>query len=182
MSWFRTQNRFSSLTGREQFRRIAYKLLAAQAFVEITEDGQLSKEDLEPAARGLASAALIWLEEPILQYLKKRGLFVGANVVGNWLTAFYLTGLTASYVIDEEEGIANYNDFVFDAITPWESNNMEVTQMRVAFSIAIIFFNDWKSQGQIDAEKRIEESNMEPSIFVESPDFGIFDSFIRALS
>jgi hypothetical protein len=178
------RRKFSLLTGREQFRRIAYKLIAAQAFVEIAEDGKLTKDDLEPAARGLASAALLYLEKPVLQYMAKRGIFLTANAVSNWLTAFYLGGLTASYAIDSEEGISNYNDFVFTAIQPWESNNLQVTQDRAVFTIGIIFFNDWKGQAQIEAEQRVEDrGGGEAGIFVDDElDFGFFDSFLRALA
>jgi hypothetical protein len=175
---------FGNLTARQQWRRVAYKLLAAQAFVEIVEDSKLTKDDIEPAARGAASAALIWLEEPILRYFKKRGIFLGANVVLNYVTAFYVGGLAASFAIDPEEGIENYNDFVFTAIQPWESNNIEVTQMNVAFTIGVIFFNDWKSGAQIEAEQRVEDrGGTEAGIFVDDElNFGLFDSFLRALA
>lgn len=192
MSWWTRKvkrNSYAQLRARDQARRLGYQVIFAEALLEIAEDGELTKEDLGPAARGAAAATLLYYEETVLEILKRRGVFVAASSLLNWLTAFYLAGLSASYLIDGKTGAANFNRFMGHVITnplnpSQASTDIQITGFNIAWATATIFFNDAKSGQQKQAEERVQKrSQKEAGIFKDDQlNFGIFDSFIRALA
>lgn len=194
MSWWsrnvkRNKTSFAKLRARDQARRLGYRVIFTEALLEVAEDGELTEEDLGAVARGAAAATLLYYEETILEILKRRGVFVAASSMLNWLTAFYMAGLGASYIIDGKQGIQNFNRFMGHVITdPTDidqaSMDAHITAHNVAWAIAVIFHNDVKTGKQEQALRRVENrGGKEAGIFYNDElNFGVFDSFVRALT
>ena len=102
-------------TARQQARILGLKFVAVTSFLKIIDDGKLTKKDAPAAVTGVISSLMILFEEPIERFLARKGVFVAFNSLFNQLTYIYLIGLGFSYAIDPEEGIENFNEFIFDA-------------------------------------------------------------------
>ena len=102
-------------SARQQARILGLKFVAVTSFLGIIKDGKVTRKDAPAVATGIISSLMIIFEEPLERFLSKRGIFVAANSLLNQLTYIYLIGLGFSFAIDPEEGIENYNQFIFEA-------------------------------------------------------------------
>jgi len=187
LSWFDLNKKrasFQNLRARDQARRLGYRVIFTEALLEVAEDGEITKEDSYAIARGAAAATLLYFEEPLLEFLKRRGIFVAASTVLNYLTAFYLAGLGASYLIDGNRGAKNFNKYIGTVLDiPEDPQKSNITMQQTSWAIATIFHNQVKSGRQIQAERRVaRRGNKESAVFRNDKlDFGIFNSLIYAL-
>lgn len=186
MTWFskRRRSSYENLRARDQARRLGYRVIFTEALLEVAEDGELTESDAYAVARGAAAAVLLYFEEPLLEFMKRRGIFVAASSLLNYLTAFYLAGLGASYFIDPKKGVANYNRYIGTVLDiPEDPKNANVTIQRTSWAIATVFFNQAKSGKQKQAERRVEQrGGSEAGVFRNDQlDFGIFGSLLYAL-
>ena len=102
-------------SSRQQARILGLKFVAITSFLGIIKDGKVTAKDGMAAATGIISSLMIIFEEPLERYFSKRGIFTAVNSVINQLTYLYLLGLGFSFAIDPEDGIQNYNEFIFEA-------------------------------------------------------------------
>jgi len=78
----------------------------------ILEDGRLTSEDGKILAQGIIQHMIIANEARIMTQLSVRGaLAFGSSLVGG-LAIVYGAGVTASYLIDPEDGVKNFHEYL----------------------------------------------------------------------
>ena len=78
----------------------------------VLEDGKITTEDAKPIAWGVLNALVIANEATLFRFANSRGYTAAATQAVSAVGVTYLAGVTASYLIDPEDGVKNFHKFL----------------------------------------------------------------------
>lgn len=91
-------------------RKIGMRIVFWGTVYEVTKDGKLTRADGKPLAIG--AMTYLAMSEPFIIAAGRWGLIGAANTLVTGLVAIWAAGMGLSYLIDGEEGVQNFTDFI----------------------------------------------------------------------
>ena len=101
---------------RDPLRQFNYVVVVGYNMLQLIKKGEeVTRKDVgKQAAYTLGQLAAVYLTDKIVVGFIQRGLLQTATRTMAGVMAIYIGGAVVSVMIDEEEGLANYNDFIDD--------------------------------------------------------------------
>lgn len=78
----------------------------------VLEDGKITTEDAKPISWGVLNAIIISNEASLFRFANARGYTALATRAVSVVGVTYIGGVTASYLIDPEDGVKNFHTFL----------------------------------------------------------------------
>lgn len=78
----------------------------------VLEDGKITTEDAKPIAWGVLNSIIIANEASLFRFANARGYTAMATRAVSVVGVTYIAGVTASYLVDPEDGVKNFHTFL----------------------------------------------------------------------